>query len=148
MKSARHLAAVLLAGALCMAVTACLHVGPAPTPTAMPAEAYRDPDALRALLAKGAPAYLLVDVRTADEFAAGHIPTAINIPVDTIAARPPSPDTSALIIVYCASGHRSAMAASALTRLGYTRVADFGSISRWKWALVDSDQPGEAPSGP
>ena len=53
---------------------------------------------------------IIVDVRTPREYRSGAIPTAVNIPVDAIAANPPTDDTSARIIVYCLSGSRSAAA--------------------------------------
>ena len=85
--------------------------------------------------AKGVP-YILVDVRTPEEFASGHIPTAVNIPNDTILEKPPTRDKAALIIVYCRSGSRSAAAYRALTGAGYTNVVDFGPIGRWKGEIV------------
>lgn len=103
--------------------------------------AYTDPEQLARLVDGGGEAYLLVDVRTAEEYAAGHIPTAINIPVDVIATRPPTQDLSALIILYCRSGNRSATAKRALDGLGYRRVVDFGGVSRWKGSLTIGDKP-------
>ena len=67
---------------------------------------------------------------TPEEYSTGHIPTAVNIPVDLIAGEPPTTDTSALIIVYCRSGMRSARAKAFLDNLGYRRVVDFGGIVR------------------
>jgi rhodanese-related sulfurtransferase len=117
-------------------------------PTGLPAEpratdlnVYRDPDQLAKLIAGGEPAHYLVDVRTAEEFEFDHIPSAINIPVGEIRDRPPTDDKGALIIVYCASGGRSARAAAILVELGYTAVVDFGGISRWTGEIV-SDDPG------
>ncbi len=81
-------------------------------------------------------AYILVDVRTAEEFASGHIPTAVNIPYDTILDKPPTRDKAALIIVYCRSGSRSAMAYRALIGAGYTNVVNFGAIGKWKGEIV------------
>ncbi len=109
------------------------------------AQDYRDPARLADLLSGRSEPYLLVDVRTAGEYSAGHVPTAINIPYDVIASRPPTPDTGALIIVYCASGHRSGIAAAALRGLGYTRVVDFGPVSRWKGPLRQGADPGDCP---
>lgn len=83
--------------------------------------------------------HVLVDVRTPEEYAAGHIPTAVNIPVTEIAERPPSKGKSVLIIVYCRSGVRSAKAKTILTDLGYTDVVDFGGVSRWTGKLVSKD---------
>jgi rhodanese-related sulfurtransferase len=99
-------------------------------------ETYRDPDTLAQLIASGEPAHFLVDVRTAEEYAAGHIPTAINIPVSQIGEHPPTADKDALIIVYCASGGRSARSKARLEGLGYTRVVDFGGIFRWTGPTV------------
>ena len=97
-------------------------------------QAYKDPAKLAGLVAQIP--YILVDVRTPEEFASGCIPTAVNIPVTDIALKPPTQDKNALIIVYCASGRRSAQAAKTLTDMGYTRVVDFGGISRWTGELV------------
>lgn len=102
---------------------------------------YTDPDALAGLIAQKSEPYILVDVRTPPEYSSGHIPTAINIPVNTLADRLPTADTSALIIVYCASGGRSATAAKTLLDLGYTRVVNFGGVSQWKGTLVTGDMP-------
>lgn len=81
---------------------------------------------------------VIVDVRTAAEFSAGHIPRAINIPVESISAVPPASldDRDATILVYCRSGSRSAQAARRLLRLGYTTVHDFGGINSWPGQLV------------
>ncbi len=92
---------------------------------------FTDPAQLALLVGGDRQDYVLVDVRTASEFEAGHIPTAINIPWDRIASEPPTEDTTTLVIVYCASGNRSSKAAAALRKLGYTRVVDFGALSRW-----------------
>jgi phage shock protein E len=107
---------------------------------------YAEPEALARLVAEKSEPYLLLDVRTPEEYASGHILTAVNIPNTEIAQKLPTADTSALIIVYCASGRRSAAAAKVLTDLGYKRVVDFGGVSRWKGALVKGDKP-EAGAG-
>jgi phage shock protein E len=99
---------------------------------------YKDPAKLAGLVAQIP--YILVDVRTPEEYATGFIPTAVNIPVADIALEPPTQDKNALIIVYCASGRRSAMAAKTLVDMGYTRVVDFGGISRWKGELVKAEK--------
>ena len=103
--------------------------------------AFEDPARLQRLVAEGKPAYFLVDVRTPAEYASGHIPTALNIPVTDIGDRPPTDNRAALIIVYCRSGVRSSAAKAALERLGYRRVVDFGAVSRWRGELVMRDQP-------
>jgi len=97
---------------------------------------YMDPDALSRLIREEPEPYILVDVRTREEYASGHISSAVNIPLAVIDSTLPTDDRSALIIVYCASGRRSAAAKKTLDDLGFTRVVDFGGISRWKGKLV------------
>lgn len=81
------------------------------------------------LVAEGA---RLVDVRTAREFATGHIPGAVNIPVQELGRRIGELDAKERpIVVYCRSGKRSGSAARILRRAGYSEVHDLGSISRW-----------------
>ena len=74
--------------------------------------------------------YIILDVRRPDEFAAGHIPNAINVPNETIGAAEISelPDKNQLILVYCRSGRRSKEAAEKLVKLGYTNIVEFGGI--------------------
>ena len=77
--------------------------------------------------------YILLDVRRSDEFAAGHIPGAINIPNETIGTQaiPQLPDRDQLILVYCRSGNRSKQASQKLVALGYTNIVEFGGILDW-----------------
>lgn len=97
---------------------------------------YTEPAVLAALIDAKTEPYFLVDVRTAEEYTSGHIPSAANVPVDTIRGAPPTEDKAALIIVYCRSGARSAAAKAALEELGYIRVVNFGAVSRWTGTLV------------
>jgi rhodanese-related sulfurtransferase len=136
---------VLAVCAILSGISACVHMPPADSVRSVPPGTYKDPEALLSLLSKQSQPYLLVDVRTGAEYSSGHIPTAVNIPYDVIGAQPPTPDKAALIIVYCASGGRSSQAASTLTKLGYTGVVDFGGVSRWKWKLISSQEPGACP---
>lgn len=78
--------------------------------------------------------HLLVDVRTADEFASGHIPGAINIPVDQVGQRLAEFPTDQPIVLYCRSGNRSAQAANTLAAAGYTNLYDLGGIVQWQAA--------------
>lgn len=82
--------------------------------------------------------YIILDVRTAEEFAEGHIPNAINIPVETIGAEPPAElaDKDQLIMVYCRSGNRSVTASEKLVDLGYTNIVEFGGINTWPGEVV------------
>ena len=78
--------------------------------------------------------YIILDVRRADEFAAGHIPNAINVPNESIGKTeiPELPDKNQLIMVYCRSGRRSKEASEKLVKLGYTNIVEFGGILDWK----------------
>ena len=78
--------------------------------------------------------YIILDVRRPDEFSAGHIPNAVNIPNESIGADEIDelPDKDRLILVYCRSGNRSKQASEKLARLGYTNIVEFGGILDWK----------------
>ena len=79
------------------------------------------------------PGSIVVDVRTPEEYAEGHIPGAINIPLDTLGDGQPAelPDLDQRIYVYCRSGRRSATARSILNEIGDTDVVDVGGILDW-----------------
>lgn len=78
---------------------------------------------------------IVVDVRTAGEFAEGHVPDAINVPNKSIGddVSGSLPDQDASILVYCRSGSRSAAASKKLTALGYENTYDFGGIIDWPY---------------
>ena len=82
--------------------------------------------------------YIILDVRRPDEFAAGHIPNAINVPNESIGTAEISelPDKDQLIMVYCRSGRRSKEASEKLVKLGYTNIVEFGGILDWKGETV------------
>ena len=82
--------------------------------------------------------YIILDVRRPDEFAAGHIPNAINVPNESIGTSeiPELPDKNQLIMVYCRSGRRSKEASEKLVKLGYTNIVEFGGILDWKGETV------------
>ena len=82
--------------------------------------------------------YIILDVRTAQEYANGHIPGAINIPNEIIAAENVQqlPDKEQLILVYCRSGNRSKQASERLVDLGYTNIVEFGGINDWNGEIV------------
>ena len=84
--------------------------------------------------------YIILDVRTPEEFSEKHIPGAINIANETIGSEeiPELPDKDQLILVYCRSGNRSKQASEKLVALGYTNIIEFGGINDW---------PGEVVSG-
>ncbi len=75
------------------------------------------------------PAIRVVDVRSRGEFAAGHIPGALCLPVEELdQAQGKLPDKSAPIYLYCASGARSGMAAGMLSRMGYEQCYNIGGL--------------------
>jgi len=104
-------------------------------------EAYLEPAALRDLMLDPPEGFFLVDVRTPAEYKSGHIPGSVNVELAIIAEQPPTDETDASIVVYCRSGNRSAQAAAALSSLGYTRVLDWGGISRWPFELITGAEP-------
>ena len=79
--------------------------------------------------------YIILDVRTEEEFAEGHIAGAILIPDYEIEKKAETvlTDKDQQILVYCRSGRRSKNAASQLAKLGYTNVKDFGGIIDWPY---------------
>ena len=81
---------------------------------------------------------IILDVRTQEEYDAGHIAGAILIPNETIIDTKPDllPDLDAEILVYCRSGNRSAQSAKKLLAIGYTNVYDFGGIIDWPYEVV------------
>ena len=82
--------------------------------------------------------FIILDVRTPEEFAAGHIAGAILIPDYEIGEKAERvlTDKDQLILVYCRSGRRSKNAASELAALGYTNIKEFGGINDWKYGTV------------
>ena len=84
--------------------------------------------------------YILLDVRTPEEFAQMHIPGAINVPNETIGTEeiPELPNKDQLILVYCRSGNRSKQASEKLVALGYTNIVEFGGINDWPGETVSN----------
>ena len=81
--------------------------------------------------------YIILDVRTQQEYEEGHIPGAMLIPDSEIGDRAEAelPDKDQLILVYCRSGRRSKLAAEALVELGYTNIMEFGGIIDWPYEV-------------
>lgn len=92
-------------------------------------------DELAALLAAPDSAVLLLDVRTAEEYAAGHIPGAVLAPYDALASSFTEADKNRPIVLYCRSGNRSGIAMKTLRSMGYANLSDFGGIPNWKGGL-------------
>ena len=85
----------------------------------------------QSLVAEGA---VLVDVRTPEEFVAGHIEGARNIPVASLNGRLADlgPPASTTVVVYCQTGNRSTQAARTLRDAGFTSVHNLGPMSAWQ----------------
>ena len=81
--------------------------------------------------------YIILDVRTQEEYDQGHIPGAILISHEEIAEKAEDvlTDKDQLILVYCRSGRRSKIAAEALVELGYTNIKEFGGIIDWPYEV-------------
>ncbi len=81
---------------------------------------------------------LVIDVRTAEEYAEGHIAGAVLLPLAQIdeSVQELLTDKDAELLVYCRSGNRSRAAAQLLVDMGYTNVHDFGGVNGWPYGLV------------
>ncbi len=79
--------------------------------------------------------YVILDVRTQEEFDSGHVPGAILIPDYEIKEKAPQvlTDKNQKILVYCRSGRRSKLACEELVNLGYTNLYEFGGIIDWPY---------------
>lgn len=116
---------------LALGVAGCSRSEPVPAkhgPAVAPAQ---DPQAARALIARGA---VIVDVRTADEYAGDHLADAVNLPVQDLDQRMAdverlvAGDKTRPIVVYCASGGRAAKAKQVLEAAGYSQVTNGGGL--------------------
>ena len=81
--------------------------------------------------------YLILDVRSPEEYAQGHIPHAINIPMDRIGEEPPKelPDRDQTIFVYCVKGIQSMNVANRLAHMGYKNIIEMGGLNDWHGAV-------------
>lgn len=129
MPTLRHLlAATCLATLTLTAATACTEDGAGTdAPSTGPAVRASAPPAIAVDAAT-----TVVDVRTAEEFAAGHLEGAVNIDVSgpDVEAQLARLDPAAAYVVYCHSGNRSAQAAARMEALGFTEVVDAGGIQQ------------------
>lgn len=76
--------------------------------------------------------HLLIDVRTPEEFAEGHIANAVNISLQTLSERLNEVPRTLPVVLYCRSGNRSNEAQQLLEQAGYTNVQDMGGIIDWQ----------------
>jgi len=124
---------IVLPSVLLIAIATGTAWGAPPPPAAPDIE----PDALISRQATGDEGLVILDVRTAEEFSAGHIPGAINVPHDALEARlsqlPELRDRD--VVVYCRSGRRAALALEVLKRHGYSRLLHLsGDMEAWTQA--------------
>lgn len=78
------------------------------------------------------PGAVLLDVRTEEEYAEGHIAGSVNLPLGTLGGIEELAQVETPLFVYCYSGARSGSAAAALKRMGYTSVHNIGGIASWR----------------
>ncbi len=119
----------LVAAVLVTATFACGAEAPAPGTAIEPAEL------VQRLAAKTAP--VILDVRSPEEFSAGHIPGALNVPHTELAGRLPALRLAAgqEIVVHCESGRRAGLAATVLRQAGYANIRDLnGHMRAWRAA--------------
>lgn len=85
--------------------------------------------------------YIILDVRTEQEYKEAHIPGAINIPNESIGRQEIEelPDKEQMILVYCRSGNRSKQASEKLVKLGYTNIIEFGGINDWSGEVISEE---------
>jgi phage shock protein E len=127
-------AATMLAAAASIADQA----GPAPSqPASAPAAAGASlplisPQALLERQAKGDSSLFVLDVRTPQEFAAGHVPGAVNVPYDQVASQLAQIPKDKDVVLYCKSGRRAGLAADVLAANGYTKLEHLqGDMPAW-----------------
>ena len=102
-------------------------------------------DAFLALPSSGDAAPFVLDVRTPEEYVAGHVPGAVNIPHDQVAARLADVPKDKDVVLYCRSGRRAGMAAEVLAANGYTRLQHLeGDMAGWQ----EKQRPVEVPRDP
>jgi rhodanese-related sulfurtransferase len=108
---------------------------PAPATAAQPAQARMTPMTQEQLLEhlRSHPDHLFVlDVRTPQEFAEGHVPGAVNVPYDQVASRLAEVPKDKDVVLYCRSGRRAGLAADVLAAQGYTRLSHLeGDMTAW-----------------
>lgn len=87
-----------------------------------------------------------LDVRTAGEFQAGHLPGAVNMPVDQIQTLAASLDPTQPVLVYCATGSRSTSAVQYLAGAGFTKIYHFDSgMVAWSGDVESGTQVAAVP---
>ena len=81
---------------------------------------------------------IILDVREAEEFAAGHIKGAVLLSVGSITEESAAEvigEKDTMVLIYCRSGNRSKTASAKLAALGYSNVYEFGGINTWPYEI-------------
>jgi rhodanese-related sulfurtransferase len=106
------------------------------------------PQQVHELQVKKDPALFVLDVRSPEEFAAGHVPGAVNIPHDQVASRLAEIPKDKEVVLYCRSGRRSGLAAEALEANGYKDLRLMqGDMPGWEKAGLPVEGAGQKPAG-
>lgn len=100
----------------------------------------RTPEGLKAIIDRKDPRFVIVDVRSPAEYAAGHIPTAINVPGGVTADVKAPPPKDKYIVVYCHGGMKAPMACEKMQADGYRYVFVWGGIVNWPYQRETSSQ--------
>jgi rhodanese-related sulfurtransferase len=109
-------------------------------PDGEPLKAYLEPEALRVLTENPQDDILIIDVRPANAYKKGHIPTALSFPSSEIMERLNELPKDVYLILYCETGGRAQMVIKKLLEEGYTRLMNWGGYKRWEWDFVQGDQ--------
>ena len=99
-------------------------------------------EAFLATLKADAKALFVLDVRTPEEYAAGYVPDAVNIPHDQLASRIAEVPKDREVVIYCRSGRRAEIAGQVLAGQGYTKLEHLqGDMLGWQEAKRPVDVP-------
>ena len=98
---------------------------------------YLSPEKLRELVANPNDSIWIIDVRPASAYQKGHIPTAKSFPSSEILSRLDEIPQDTFLIIYCETGGRAQRVIKRLEKEGYTRLMNWGGISRWPYEQVE-----------
>ena len=118
---------LLLLPVLCICLCACSHDAKAKVEKITPEQAKQMMDQEEVII---------VDVRSEEEYAQGHILHSLNVPLDQITDMKNYANVDDTLLVYCRSGNRSAQASEQLIKNGFIHVYDFGGIMEWPYDIV------------
>ena len=86
--------------------------------------------------------YIIVDVRTPEEYNKKHIPNAVLLPIDDIKKGNVSdvlPDKNQTLLIYCWTGRRAEDSAALLADMGYENVYEFGGLVDWTGEIINNE---------